>query len=143
MAMLNSVNAKDQAAAAAIQRHYRGGRSRAVMAGLARRRRLVAQTGNPSLGDARLVDDDESLANPVLVYRLTAIEPSPPWDAGHLVRLANTHQTEPELAAALRNFLQKRWRDDPVRAVQVKEARAKKQFRAESKKSVGGAMHIL
>lgn len=110
---------EEERAAAVIQKHIRGRFGRRQQPGL--KSPGLKPTSRPraavlGVGAARLLDHDVEEA-PIVSHRLiNNLGGDSPWGEGHLIRLANKHESDPELAKALLAFVDKRWRSDAVRS---------------------------
>ena len=69
-----------------------------------------------ALGAASCIDDEKVLPVRILLYRLVALpNPDSPWGDGMLLDIARSTDDDGELLQKLMAFLDKNWRDDPVR----------------------------
>ena len=71
-----------------------------------------------SVGNASLVDEDESMPVRVLLYRLVALSTDGPWGDGLLLDLARSTTDNDELQSKIFQLMDQDWRSDPARLKQ-------------------------
>ena len=71
-----------------------------------------------------MTDEEEGVSTPVLVYRLVSLAPDGPWGGGLLLELAEKHEDDASLQAAIHALLAQPWVDDPRRQEWLQEQQA-------------------
>lgn len=73
------------------------------------------------LGNAWMTDDNLTLPQRVLCYRLASLDSKSPWEDGLLLKLARSTNDDNELESNIMELLARPWKTDPIRIKTLKE----------------------